>query len=276
MDSTTSSLNRRAVGAFFLALFLAAVWFRLNLGVSGLAAGPVPWRLVLLLVSNAVFLYGLWEGLKRASFSPSTRLAAWCTVALVLVVWLALIWMLAANGIFQRSIGAVPVLPLAIFVPVVIGSLVLARWKAIARLLDATPVSWLVGLQVYRILGGAFIVYWIHGTMPGVFALPAGVGDVLVGLLSLPAAIWVASDRPIGKRIGVRWNVLGLTDFVVAITWVRDFPRPRASTLPRSPQPPACHVPHRDDPRVYRPVLRAPAHSFAAAIASKATKSFHH
>jgi len=54
--------------------------------------------------------------------------------------------------------------------------------------------------------------------MPGAFALPAGIGDVATGLLALPAAVWVASGSPIGRRFGIRWNLLGLIDFAVAIT----------------------------------------------------------
>src|SRR5258706_608030 len=78
---------------------------------------------------------------------------------------------------------------------------VLTRSKAVASLLDAPPASWLVGIQVYRILGGMFLVYWIHGTIPGAFALPAGIGDVATGLLALPGAMWVASGSLIGRKI---------------------------------------------------------------------------
>ncbi len=84
--------------------------------------------------------------------------------------------------------------------------------------MNATPPSWLVGIQVYRILGGVFLVYWMHGAIPGTFALPAGIGDVATGMLALPAAIWVASGIPIGRRIGIRWNLFGLADFAIAIT----------------------------------------------------------
>ena len=216
--AVAAALSRKAWGLFLLAAVLAAAWFGVNLLGPDLAVGPVPVRLVVLLVSSAVLLYGLWRALARADFSPGTRVAAWVAVALVLTIWIAATWTLAAKGIFQRDIGKVPLLPFAIVLPILLGVFVLTRWRAVGSLLDATPASWLVGLQVYRVLGAGFLVYWIHGTIPAAFALPAGLGDVLTGLLALPAALWVASGSPIGRRIGIRWNVLGLIDFAVAVT----------------------------------------------------------
>ena len=218
MKPTVAALNQKAWSWFLLAAVLAAAWIALNLMAPDLAVGRLPLRLGLMLVADAVILYGLWRGLARTDFSPTARVAAWLAVALVLTIWIAAAWTLAAKGIFQRDIGKVPVLPLAIFLPVVVGLFVLTRWEAVASLLDAIPASWLIGIQVYRILGGMFLVYWINGAMPAAFALPAGIGDVATGLLALPAAVWVASGSPIGRRIGIRWNLLGLIDFAVAVT----------------------------------------------------------
>jgi hypothetical protein len=218
MAPTVAALNRKAWGLFALAAVVAAGWFGLNLLAPDLAVGRVPFRLGVTLAVDGVILYGLWRGLARAGVSRAPRALAWAAVAIVLAAWIATIWTLAANGVFQRGLGEVPTLPIAIIVPVVVGSIVLTRSRAVGSLLDATPASWLVGVQVYRVLGGMFVVYWIRGTMPAAFALPAGIGDVLTGLLALPAAVWVASGSPIGRRIGIRWNVLGLIDFAVAVT----------------------------------------------------------
>jgi len=216
---TRVALNRKAWGWFLLAAVLAAAWIGLNLLAPDLAVGRVPLRLVLMLLTVAVILYGLWRALARADFSRSRRVAAWLGVALILTIWIGTVWTLAVNGVFHQNIvGNVPALTVAIFLPIALGVFVLTRSRAVASLLDAIPPSWLVGIQVYRILGGVFLVYWIHGTIPGAFALPAGIGDVTTGLLALPAAVWVASGSPIGRRIGIRWNLFGLTDFAVAVT----------------------------------------------------------
>jgi hypothetical protein len=219
MKPTVAALNRKAWGWFLLAAVLATAWIGVNLLAPDLAVGRVPLRLVLMLLSDTVILYGLWRALALADFSRTPRVAAWLGVALVLTIWIGTIWTLAVNGVFHQNIvGNVPALTVAIFLPIALGLFVLTRSQAVASLLDATPPSWLVGIQVYRILGGVFLVYWIHGAIPGAFALPAGIGDVATGLLALPAAVWVASGSPIGRRIGIRWSLFGLTDFAIAIT----------------------------------------------------------
>lgn len=218
MKSLVDSLNRKAWVGFGLAAVAAAGWFGLNLLAPDLTAGGVPLRLGLVIVVVGVVLYGLWRALGRTQLPRGERVATWLGVAIVLVAWLATVWTLAASGVFQQSLGKIPTLPIAIALPILLGALVLTRSRAVGTLLDATPASWLVGLQVYRVLGGMFVVYWIRGSMPAAFALPAGIGDVLTGLLALPAAVWVASGLPIGRRIGIRWNLLGLIDFAIAIT----------------------------------------------------------
>src|SRR5262249_4769371 len=71
---------------------------------------------------------------------------------------------------------------------------------------------------VYRVLGGTFVVLWTYGAIPGEFALPAGIGDVLVGLLALPAALYLASGAPHGRAVAVAWDFLGIADLGPAIT----------------------------------------------------------
>jgi hypothetical protein len=218
MEQIVSALNRKATFLFLLATLMAAAWIGLNLWAPDLSLAGIPLRLLLILVANGIILYGLWRGLARTAFSPAQRVAAWLAVALILTLWIATTWTLAAHGVFRRGITRnVPALPVAVLLPVLIAPVFLIRSRAVGALLDAVPPSWLIGLQVYRILGGAFLVYWWNGAMPGTFALPAGIGDVATGLLALPAAIWVASGSPLGRKIGIRWNLLGLIDFAVAI-----------------------------------------------------------
>jgi len=94
---------------------------------------------------------------------------------------------------------------------------VLLSSKVIGALLDATPAAWLIGLQVYRIFGGIFLVSWARGGIAGIFALPAGIGDVLVGVLALPVAYLVGTGAPGARQRAMAWNWLGLFDFAVAI-----------------------------------------------------------
>jgi len=173
--------------------------------------------LVRVLIMAAV-LFGLWRGLARAGFAPSERVGTWLAVAVPLLAWSVLVWQLALHGLIQARPGAAPVLPVAIFAPLLIGLPLIMRSQRIAVALDALPASWLVGLQVYRIFGGAFLVQLALGRLSAVFALPAGIGDILVGLLALPAARYLSRNADRGRAVAVMWNVLGILDLVVAIT----------------------------------------------------------
>jgi uncharacterized membrane protein YhdT len=111
-----------------------------------------------------------------------------------------------------------PLLPLAIFLPVMLGAPLLLLSRRVGQVLDGMPATWLVALQLYRVFGGWALAAWLHGALPGVFALPAGVGDVLTGLFAVPAAIAVASGTAQGRKAAIAWNIFGLADFAVAIT----------------------------------------------------------
>ena len=218
MRAKSSELYSGSVRLFLLAALLAACWIGLNLLFPDLWPTGIPMIFTRLLIFGTI-LIGLWLGLSRTDFAAGTRVALWLAIAVPYTLWMALIWGLALHGAFQPIPGVTVVspVPFAIFVPVLIGLFLLIRSEHIAELLDAMPPSWLIGVQLYRVFGGIFLVNWIHGALPGVFAVPAGIGDMTVGLLALPAALWAASGTPTGRRIGIAWNLLGLTDFVVAI-----------------------------------------------------------
>ena len=67
-------------------------------------------------------------------------------------------------------------------------------------------------------LGAVFLARWAAGQLPGEFALPAGAGDVLVGLLALPVAFYVHSRARGSLTAGYAWNVLGIFDLALALT----------------------------------------------------------
>jgi len=72
-------------------------------------------------------------------------------------------------------------------------------------------------VQLFRALGAIFLILYAAGKLPGLFALPAAVGDVVVGL-SAPF-VGLAYARAPHKAAGlvVAWNVLGLLDLTNAL-----------------------------------------------------------
>jgi hypothetical protein len=73
----------------------------------------------------------------------------------------------------------------------------------------------LILLNLWRLVGVVFLVLMANGQMPALWALPAGIGDVIVGA----AAPWVARrvDTPEGKPRAIAFNLFGMADLVVAV-----------------------------------------------------------
>jgi hypothetical protein len=195
---------------------LTAFWIALNYWVPGLQASGVPSTATRLAIHIAIVL-GLWLALERTELSPRRRLGVWLAIVVPYTLWLAVIWSAAINGVFRPGNSTLPMVPLAIFLPVIVGVPILLRSKRIGEVLDAMPTSWLIGLQVYRVLGGIFLVGWARGVIPSLFALPAGIGDVTTGLLALPVAYALAARNSSATRAGIAWNIFGLLDFTIAV-----------------------------------------------------------
>jgi hypothetical protein len=81
----------------------------------------------------------------------------------------------------------------------------------------AIPQHWLIGIQTFRILGGVFLVRYFEGQLPGVFAIPAGVGDVLTGIFAPLVAYWWLSAKPYARPAAIAWNLFGMADLVNAV-----------------------------------------------------------
>jgi hypothetical protein len=138
---------------------------------------------------------GLWLGLESTDLTSGQRRTTWLAVMIPYTLWFAVAWSAAINGVFRTGASPLPLLPLAIFLPVIVGAPLLLLSKRVGQVLGAMPVTWLVALQLYRVVGAMWLVGGLRGTLPAVFGLPVGIGDVLTGLFAVPAAIAVATAR---------------------------------------------------------------------------------
>jgi hypothetical protein len=166
----------------------------------------------------AIVLAGLRVAVARARWEDSQRIATLRTATALLVLWFGVALALSSAEVFRGATDRPPTIEFGIFVPIVIGLAWLWRSTTAMRLIDAIPQSWLVAIQFYRVLGVIFLLMNAQGRMPSLFALPAGSGDVAVGLLAPVVAIAYARGVA-GREVLVRgWNLLGLADLTVAIT----------------------------------------------------------
>jgi hypothetical protein len=166
----------------------------------------------------AAVLFGLYGA---AKFSPlparDRRRAVWSGFALLLA-WLFAALLLSWLGFYQGAASQIPTIQYGVLLPIVAGILLYWRWPALQSIIQAAPQSWIVGIQVFRTLGLIFLVLYAAGRLPGAFAEPAGVGDVLVGLLAPFIAIAYARRWRGSAALVQTWNLLGIADLVVALT----------------------------------------------------------
>jgi hypothetical protein len=196
---------------------LTLLWTLLIYWQPAITASGVP-TVAARLITYGLIGVGLWLGLESTDLTSDQRRTTWLAVMVPYTLWMAVAWSAAIDGVFRTGTSSVPLLPLAIFLPVIIGAPLLLLSNRVAQVLDAMPVTWLIALQLYRVVGAMWLVGALRGTLPGVFGLPAGIGDVLTGLFAVPAAIAVATGTAQGPRAALAWNIFGLADLVVAVT----------------------------------------------------------
>jgi hypothetical protein len=128
---------------------------------------------------------------------------------------------LAANlaGLFRTAPGDVPLaLIFSVSAPPL---LFLAAYNAVTsvrRYADSLDLRLLTALQGGRVIGFVFLALYAHGLLPGLFAWPAGLGDVLVGGAA-PFVLLAQIQQDAGWEKRVWWlNFSGSVDFVVSVT----------------------------------------------------------
>ncbi len=141
------------------------------------------------------------------------------TVVTVLIAWLALVVLLGASGHFV-SPPRIPPWPIALGagLPLVAFFALLRYSRAFRAFVLALDLRFVAAVQAWRWAGLEFLTLYTYGILPGVFAWPAGLGDMIVGF-SAPAVVLALARNPAfaGSRAFARWNVFGILDLAVAL-----------------------------------------------------------
>jgi hypothetical protein len=140
--------------------------------------------------------------------------AVWISIA-----WFVVVLSAAAAGAFEPPGGGPPIaIGLAAATPPAISvwrALSSERFRAWARSLD---LRFLTLLQSWRIGGLAFVALSTTDALPEGFALPAGLGDIAIGLTAPLVALYVVGRGRTGRRVYVAWTAFGILDLIAAVT----------------------------------------------------------
>jgi len=143
-------------------------------------------------------------------------------LAVVIAVWFAAAVFIGAGHLLTNT-GAALVAPIAltVFIPVLAFVAFYLVSGSFRRFVLAQDIETMTMLQHWRVLGFAFLPLYHYGALPGLFAYPAGLGDIAIGLTAPLVIMRMRRDPDYATSTGlVRYQYLGLLDFAVAFATV--------------------------------------------------------
>ena len=166
-----------------------------------------------------------WGDATRESRTRDPRTQnPWTRGAVIGLGTLLLAWFAAATvigtgefltndtGGFFAPIAVTAAVPVAVF---------LAAYALIPRVrafVLAQDIRTLTMLQHWRVIGFVFLPLAYFGLLPWLFAWPAGLGDVAIGIAAAFVVVRLARNANYATSAGlVRFHLFGLLDFAVAI-----------------------------------------------------------
>ncbi len=168
---------------------------------------------VLVVAPTAVVIAALFMMLWHES--ASARQSAVAVICGIILVGWALIASVFAYRGYLRPADAQSVPPIGIFLAVVFLALAFALTFSCSLRSLLTNQKILIWLNVWRLEGIVFVILMMNGQMPALWALPAGIGDIIVG----GTAPWIARsvNTSKGGQRAIVFNLFGLLDLIVAV-----------------------------------------------------------
>jgi hypothetical protein len=137
-----------------------------------------------------------------------------------LLLWLALAVILGSGKAFVGTPGAAP-LPILVGVltPLIVFLVAFRTVRSFRGFVLSGDLSLMAGIQAWRFGGLGFIALYVYGVLPGLFAWPAGLGDMAIGITA-PFVVLALRRNPAfaaGSLFQV-WNLLGILDLIAAVS----------------------------------------------------------
>jgi hypothetical protein len=135
----------------------------------------------------------------------------------LIAAWFVTVLIGSALGIFNTAPGRPPLwLGLAGLVPIAAFSLWFAGSEPFRRFVLSLNPRALTLVNTWRIGGLVFLVLYTYGILPGLFALPAGLGDIAIGATAPLVALKFADAKR--RTSFIVWQALGIFDLVLALS----------------------------------------------------------
>lgn len=165
-----------------------------------------------LLLIPLPFVLIAWLVRRQAERTQHKTAFAW-TVAFF-TAYLAYISWASLSGLFNQVLFPPKVLLMTTFPYAFFLFVVVAKTRVFNNLLAHTTVEQLVGLHIFRVVGGFFVVLALYDALPKPFAFIAGFGDVLTALSSIYVVKVIRDKKAYAKKLAYAWNIFGTADIL--------------------------------------------------------------
>ena len=170
------------------------------------------------LLAAGLFVRALSSAASKVRLPASPARTAILAFSIFVLAWFAAYAYLAGRGVFAFNLALpIPLLPVAMLLPSIVVIWAFQAVPTLRALAEAIPQEQLIGIQIIRLMGFAFLLLLAQSLLPPVFAVPAGLGDMLVGFEAIFVARLYARRAASAPVAGLIWNVFGIADFAVAL-----------------------------------------------------------
>jgi len=137
----------------------------------------------------------------------------------IIILWFFLSLGSLLFGVFDGD-GVKPALLLILYVLLPIGIFVVSYLNSVPlrEVILSLNLRVVILAQTVRMIGGVFLILYGLGLLPALFALPAGLGDLAIGMTAPIVALVLLTKHPFPARVLILWNVLGILDLVNAVS----------------------------------------------------------
>ncbi len=150
--------------------------------------------------------------------SPWTTSHKAALAGLLLVQFAAAYVIGNGHWLTNDALYAIPPIAVTAVIPVALFVAACAFSERFRSFVYAQDIRTLTMVQLWRVVGFVFLPLYSFGVLPGLFAWPAGLGDVAVGLTAFYVVTRIDRDPKYVTGNGlVGFHLLGLLDFAVAI-----------------------------------------------------------
>lgn len=184
-------------------------------------------------IASVLFFGSLWFAIHSANknWRVSIGTAIW------LLVWYGIVFILGRKDFFGSTILFIPYIAFA-FITLYFFIKRLYFSPILQKIFESVPLHWLMGIQVFRVMGYGFLSFYFLGLLPGAFAIPTGVGDMFVGTTAPIVAYLYFKQKTYARKLALIWNYIGIGDLALSIILgIATYPRPfqlLSTTIPNT------------------------------------------